>query len=80
MSHGGEYCWVRVGIPAGAGDVKWKLARGQTCYGMLSKWARHWVVSNYDNGELLAKLPRTLNTDDAKAAAKLILLSLKEKE
>jgi hypothetical protein len=75
-----EYGWVKLSTQRTS--QTWKLVRGSsdTNYGMLSKWALQWVVFIYGTGELVAELPRTLNSADAKAAAKLILLSLKQTE
>lgn len=74
-----EYGWVKLNYIHPKNNDAWKLVRGPNdprSYGVLAKWQKCWTVSII--GELMAELPRTLNTDDAQNAAKLILLSLKD--
>lgn len=78
-----EYIWAPYQAHEGgiAGTFKFAQNYPRRVLGFLKKGGRQhpgWYVHQYRMAGPAAKLPHTLTEDEAKDAAKMILLSLKE--
>jgi hypothetical protein len=79
------YTWDKYQIQEGGTAETFKFARvmPHRVLGFLKKGAKKrqgWFVHVYRMDAAIARLPHTMPLDEAQAAAKLILLSLKETE
>ena len=80
-----EYTWDKYQVheDGTAETFKFTRLKPHQTLGFLKKGAKKrqgWHVHKYRMADSIARLPHTMPLDEAQAAAKLILLSLKETE